>query len=279
MESKKIISIKIARELLQSHEFKEQYKNTPTAFTRTRKLHFEILMILMLQKGLKSLQLRLNELVLSLENGDSISNSAFTQARANLDYRAFIELNQKSVVDVMYRDDNIKTYKGMRVFGIDGSKIMLPATKSIIDEFGTTSYGSKNTFTSGVFCYALASTMYDVLNRVVVDSTLNKFKNYEVDLAIKHLKVAKDNDLLIYDRGYVSYRHIAHLCIANKKFVMRCSSTSFKDAREMLKGDGSGDRTVMLKVHHGKRKEIQEYKLPQEIKVRFVRVLLESMKF
>jgi len=74
MESKKIISIKKARELIQSHEFKEQFKNTPTAFTRTRKLHFPILMILMLQKGLKSLQLRLNELVLSSDEKESISN-------------------------------------------------------------------------------------------------------------------------------------------------------------------------------------------------------------
>jgi len=203
MEFKKIISIKRARGLIQSEEFKQRYKNTPTAFTRTRKLHFPILMILMLQKGLKSLQLRLNEFILSLENKDSISNSAFTQARANLDYKAFIELNQKCVVDVMYRDKNIKTYKGMRVIGIDGSKIILPSTKSIIDEFGEVPYGSKNTFADGTFSYAMASTMYDVLNRIVVDSSLNKFKNYEVDLAIQHLKFSTENDLLIYNRSVV----------------------------------------------------------------------------
>lgn len=139
----------------------------------------------MLQKGLKSLQLRLNEFVLSFDNNESISNSAFTQARANLDYKAFIELNQKSIVD----------------------------------EFGEVPYGSKETFTDGTYCYALASTMYDLLNRVVIHSSLNKFNNYEVDLTIKHLSYSRDNDLLIYDRGYPSYRHLAHLCKANKKFV------------------------------------------------------------
>ena len=279
MESKNIKSIKIARELLQSHEFKERYKNTPTAFTRTRKLHFSTLIVLMLQKGLKSLQLRLNELVLSLERSESVSNSAFTQARANLDYRAFIELNQKSVVDVMYSDNNIKTYKGMRVLGIDGSKIILPSTPSIIDEFGEVSYGSKKTFTQGDYSYALASTVYDVLNRVVIDSSLNKYSNYEVDLAIKHLPLTNDNDLLIYDRGYPSFRHLAHLAKANKKFVMRCSSVSFKDARDMLKGNGSSDRTITLKVHSGKAKEIENFNLPKEIKVRFVRVVLETGEY
>ncbi|MDM8567031.1 hypothetical protein QUF74_15445 [Candidatus Halobeggiatoa sp. HSG11] len=49
----------------------------------------------------------------------SVTNSTFTQARRNLRYTAFIELNQKAVVDVMYGDDNIKLYKGIRVIGID----------------------------------------------------------------------------------------------------------------------------------------------------------------
>jgi len=164
MKLKKIISVKRTRDLIQSEEFKERYKTIPTAFTRTRKLYFPLLMILMLQKGLKSLQLRLNEMVLSLDKKESVSNSAFTQARANLDYKAFIELNQKCIVDVMYQDDDIQRYKGMRVLGIDGSKIILPATPDIIDEFGEISYGSSKTFTEGTYCYSMASTMYDVLN-------------------------------------------------------------------------------------------------------------------
>jgi hypothetical protein len=46
-------------------------------------------------------------------------------ARRNLRHTAFIELNQKAVVDVMYSDDLIKLYKGMRVMGVDGSKIVI----------------------------------------------------------------------------------------------------------------------------------------------------------
>ena len=69
---------------------------------------------------MKSIQLILNEFT-SIFDLETVSNSAFTQARANLNYTAFIELNQKAVVDVMYSDDLIKLYKGMRVMGIDGS--------------------------------------------------------------------------------------------------------------------------------------------------------------
>ncbi|MDM8561263.1 hypothetical protein [Candidatus Parabeggiatoa sp. HSG14] len=66
-----------------------------------------------------------------------MTNSAFTSLRANLKHTAFIELNQKAVVDVMYSDNNIKKfYKGMRVMGIDGSKLLLPDSAEITEDFG-----------------------------------------------------------------------------------------------------------------------------------------------
>ncbi len=66
MKSKKILSINTTKELIHSDEFKKRYKSTPTAFTRNRKLYFPIFMILLLQKSLKSLQLKLNEFYLCL---------------------------------------------------------------------------------------------------------------------------------------------------------------------------------------------------------------------
>ena len=129
---------------------------------------------------MKSIQLILNEFTsnFSLE---TISNSAYTQARANLKYTAFIELNQKAVVDVMYRDDNIKLYKAMRVIGIDGSKILLPDSAEIKKEFGEISYSNDHPEVKGSHNYGLASVMYDVLNRVAVDSVLSHARAYEVD--------------------------------------------------------------------------------------------------
>ena len=60
---------------------------------------------------------------------------------------------------------------------------------------------------------------------------------------------------------------------------MRCSSASFKDAREMLKGKGSADRVVTLKPSHARAKEIRELNLPNKIKVRFVRVKLNTGEY
>lgn len=237
-------------------------------------------MLLILQKSLKSLQLRLNELTLSLgSDALTVTNSAYTQARANLRHTAFIELNKKAVVDVMYGDDNIKRYKGMRVLAVDGSKITLPNTPDIIKEFGQISYANQKPDIKGKQAYGVASVMYDVLNRIAIDSTLSVAKAYEVELAIGHLAYTQENDLLIYDRNYPSYFHISFLNQCDKKFVIRCSKASFKQARDMLQGKGKESQVVTLKPHHTKLQQVKDYDLPEETKVRFVRIQLSTGEY
>jgi len=206
---------------------------------------------------MKSLQLKLNELTMDYDT-DTVTNSAFTQARSHLRHTAFIELNQKAVVDVMYGDDNIKLYKGMRVMGIDGSKILLPESTEITEEFGEISYSNDHPDVKGSHNYALASVMYDVLNRVAVDSILSHARAYEVNLAIEHLKHSGENDLLLHDRNYASYFYLATLCHFDKIFVIRCSLASFKEAREMLQGEGSDSQIVTLKPQPDKLKTIKD---------------------
>ena len=237
-------SVKTSRELISDEEFKNQHRTKPKAFTRMRKLTFSSVMILLLQKSQKSLQLVLNEFYDKLE---PVTAGAFTQARANLRYTALIELNQKAVVDVMYRDNNIQLYKGMRVLAIDGSKVLLPQHSSVIKEFGEIAYSNNHPDVQGSHAYGLASSMYDVLNRISVDSVLGKARDYEVELAVSHhLPHTRDNDLLLFDRNYASYFLIALLASLGRKFLIRCSSASFSIARKMLKGEGADDQIVSL---------------------------------
>lgn len=121
--SKKQQSVEISQELIQDFDFKDRHCTSEKAFTRTRKLYFSLLVVLILRKSVKSLQLILNEFTLNFEL-EPVPPSAFTFARANLKYTAFIELNQYAFVDVMYSDNNIKLYFGQRVMGIDGSKLL-----------------------------------------------------------------------------------------------------------------------------------------------------------
>jgi len=247
-------------------------------FVRSRSLTFPRMITLIIQKSLKSLQLKMNEFSLSLDTS-LVTASAFSQARANLYHTAFITLNKEAVIDVFYEDGEVEYYKGFRVLAIDGSKIRLPKHATTKKEFGEISYNNNHLKIKGTHVYGLSSTMYDVLNHLAIDSTLSHGKSSEIDLAIGHITHTEKKDLLLFDRNYPSYLMFSYLCSIERKFVFRCSAASFKIARKMLKGQGPADQTTPLNPHHSKRKEIKFHGLPEEIKIRFVRVQLETGEY
>jgi len=125
--------------------------------------------------------------------------------------------------------------------------------------------------------YGLASVMYDVLNKVVVDSVIANAKAYEVDLAIDHLQHTQASDLLLLDRNYPFYRFLATLVkLPHRHFVIRCSKKSFKAARTLFEQDIVSSRIVTLKVPREKKTEIRKLGLPTQIAVRFVSVRLST---
>ena len=128
---------------------------------------------------------------------------------------------------------------------VDGSKIVLPDSEEVREEFGTIAYsGGKSSEIEGERPYALASVLYDVLNRVALDAVLGKARAYEVDLAVAQLMHTRPGDLLLLDRNYPSYRMLAELVRRRREFAVRCSAASFAEARRMLKGEGPDSQIV-----------------------------------
>lgn len=232
-----------------------------------------------MRNSVKALQNVVNEAMTWLGR-PAVSASALSQARYKLKHTAFIELNQTAIVDTLYGDDDYRRFWGFCVLAIDGSKIVLPNNEGICKEFGTIAWSTgKNTEIQGEQPYALASVMYDVLNRVALDATLGKAKAYEVDLAIGHLSHTRAGDLLTMDRNYPSYRMLAELNRSERDFVIRCSAASFTEAREMLKGQGPDSQVVTLTPCAGQLASIRELGLPLSLNVRLVRVVLSTGEY
>jgi len=123
--------------LLNDDSFKNEHRTASKFFSRKFKLDFVTVILLILQKSIKPLQLVLNEFFNKRNNDVLVTKSAFTQARRHLKSTAFITLNRKAVLDVLYGDENYDTAWGFRLLVIDGSKIHLPNTPEIIKEFGS----------------------------------------------------------------------------------------------------------------------------------------------
>lgn len=231
---------------------------------------------MVLRKSVKSLQNVVNE-ALSWLNAKPVTASAYSQARYKLKHTAFIELNQKAVVETMYGDDRYLTFWGFRILGVDGSKVILPDSDDVRQAFGTIAWSSgKASGQQGERPYGLASVLYDVVNRVGIEAVLGEAKAYEVDLAVGHLAQTRPGDLLVMDRNYPSYRMLAELAQRGRDFVIRCSAGSFAVARRMMKGEGPDSQIVTLRPHAAQRREIRQRGLPMVVKVRFVRVRLST---
>ena len=241
-------------------------------FTRNRILTFPI----MLRKSLKSIQLTLNEL--SLFHGlPTLTNSAYTQARKKLNYTAFIALNRDALIPSYYEEEAYQKVWGFRLLAVDGSIIILPKTKEVAAYFGKTNHIGKNQEIIGYDIYARASVLYDVCNRIVLDGALDKYETSEQSQAEAHLASTSTDDLLLFDRGYPSYSLMAQVVSQpDRHFVMRCSNGSFITAKQLFLGTGKDSRIVTLRPSTKQKEKVKRLGLPSSLRVRFVRVLLNT---
>jgi len=117
-----------------------------------------------------------------------------------LKHTAYIELND-DIVNIYYKNNDIKRLRGYRILACDGSKIVLPKTEEIKSEFGSKSIGNYMGKDFGEYTSATFQASYDVLNNICVSASLGAGTSYEVNLAENMLDSFDGNDLLIYDRG------------------------------------------------------------------------------
>ncbi|MBI1925108.1 hypothetical protein HYR99_12775 [Candidatus Poribacteria bacterium] len=184
--------IHTARALMGDETFMDRHRVSPQDFRRHRRLTFIIVMLLILQKSLKSLPLVLNEFFEKLAQGMGlmvmgVTASAFTQARQKLSHTAFIELNRQAIVHVYYVTETYRTWQGFRLVGIDGSKIRLPDTPAIREAFGTIAISNPSEKERGASPWGLCSICYDLLNDIALDAILAQGTPDEVDPAVGHL--------------------------------------------------------------------------------------------
>ncbi|MCP5158287.1 MAG: IS4 family transposase [Gammaproteobacteria bacterium] len=160
---------------------------------------------------------------------------------------------------------------------MDGSQIRLPDTEAVRETFGTQRYTKgKTDAMEGEHPYALASVLYDVLNRVALDATLARTDAYEVDVCIDHLVHTRAGNLLVMDRNDPSYRMLAELHRRERDFVIRCSKGSFAPVRRMLGGAGAESQIVTLHPCAQQVVDLRQRALPLALTVRFVRVRLKT---
>ena len=272
---------KAIQNLIAMSKFKETHKIKATDFTRNRKLNFITIVNIMLKKSSKSLQNTLNDsreklLNLSKKAYESVTASAYTRARAKLNYTAFIELSSL-VRDEFYEDGDYQKFKGFRLLAVDGSIIILPYSENIKTLFTPTIAKNQIEIFTKEVIQARASVLYDVMNNIVVDATLKDKAYGERVLAISHLQHTNKNDLILFDRGYPSIELFANIIKNNSNFLIRIRRNSFKQVAFLFDPKNTqSDITIEITAPKKLKEILIENALPTTMTIRFVKVVLKT---
>ena len=262
MKNTKLLSLilKETNNLITSDEYKEAY-SLGNSFSRKRKLSFSNTVHFICSALRKSISSEIDNFIEehTYLNFPNITKQAFSKARQNISPEAFNELCRLFVEKFYSLKKNLNTWNGFNILAIDGTSLQVPDTEECGKYFGLSSNQNKTRT-----AVATASALYDVLNDIIVDARITKYKTSERYIAKQHIEVLVNripskNSIVIFDRGYPSYDMFDHLNDKGLLFLMRVS-TSFKLVQSIDSDDS-----------------ILEYKLKGEIKkVRVLRIKLSE---
>ena len=228
------------------------------------------------QRGLDSFFKKLDSSDFTIREA---TKGAFTQARSKLNEKGFMRLNEIAV-DTFYDKAEYYTWHHLRLLAVDGTRIMLPNHPTIEEEFGKCSFGPNADSKRSM---AIGSMLYDVLNQITIDARLapyksnNNKKGSERALLEEHMTKLKKGDLLLLDRGYLSFVLFFLLKAQNIEFCVRMKGSWWKDVRE-FRESGEKERIVTFTLPDKDRKKLEGYpgSASTPIKCRLVRVELDS---
>jgi len=258
---------------LSDSTFINKHRLKPTAFSRKRSLDFSTLFLFLLNFRKQSGQVELNQFFQQVVSSiKPVSQSALTQARNLLSPLAFKEINQNVITQFYSKSKDLKQWKGFRVCAVDGSSIRLPATEDVIKNFGV----HKGINEPKGCPMALSSVLYDVLNKITIDSTLETAHASERECAEKHFQYTNQNDLTLYDRGYNAFWLYALHQQHNKKFCMRVKASQMNIAKVFIKSNQK-QQIITLKANKSSIKTCVKKDINySDIELRLIRVDLEN---
>ena len=275
-----LLAAQTIRQLIHDLLFCHRHRANNKCFTRCRLLPFMNVAVLLLQKTVRSIQLHLNDFFQSLAlDSPSVAPASWCEARLKLCHTAFVELNQRAVLDVAYggrSDFAVRRWMNHRLLAIDSSLVRLPNQAELGQEFGWVEC-SNQAGSLGRHPQARLSVLTDLLNGIALHTLFVPWQQGERSLALNHLLKVEPGDVTIMDRGYASYELFAHFVAGQRLFVCRCQRNSFSAVAQLCRADKAGVSVVVtLRPSSHKITEVRQAGLPEEIQVRFVTVRLST---
>jgi len=166
----------------------------------------------------------------------------------------------------------VKRWNGRLVWAVDGTVINLPDTPETRERYSvqTNQHDGKGAV------QGMASFLYDVLNEVTINASLDAKKSEKSFVFEEHAPYLRHEAIVLYDRLYADYSVMAFHIARGDDFVIRAKlSHTFKAVGEFVNSKET-DKVITLNVSYKQNRIVQEKGLPKQIKVRLVKVVLED---
>lgn len=275
------VRIKEDIDTIRSEHFTDICRNgRANVFVRNRKMPLSDLAFSMINRKGLTLKMELRSYMNISHPGIQISKPGYLKQRMKLNPDAFKYLYQKHNRS-FYHDPEAElyTFKGFLVLAADGSNINLPTTPETLEIFGSSSRkGTKPQAALGLAC------LYDALNRMILDSSLNRVKFNEMAAAESQLANVRETIgghpfLITLDRGYPSIPAFLRMIDVQTYFVARLKKSDFSKEQRAMSLD---DEDVEIKLdasrrHHHLGTENEPIILSRDsFKIRLVKVWLDK---
>lgn len=230
-------------------------------FTRNRKLDMKQVIFYLLYSSKASMYLNIANIrddIPEIKFPD-VTKQAVSKARKGISPELFRDLHHYSVETYYKLSKQRKTWNGFHLFAIDGSCIQVPKSKDNIEHFGL----CRNKHHSREDSMSRISILYDLLNDIVVDGSINNYLYAERPSARKHLEYLETaglagNAILLFDRGYPSYDFFQRISQKGYHYLMRIqgnvTSLTQLDGNDKIANyipsQRKGDNPVTVRVVH-----------------------------
>lgn len=139
---------------------------------------------------------------------------------------------------------SVQRWKGHPVKIIDGTKVRVPRTEALLEEFGSSAsqYGLSHFPTVNIV------TLTDAFSTLPLALEVAKYKSSERDLAQKLFSKLCPNDLLLLDRGLGGKKIYSDLNSRKVCFIHRCPSAGSKLTAYVKQLLESGKKSIVVEL-------------------------------
>ena len=234
-------------DMIHSEQFTDMCRgNRANVFVRNRKMPVSDLVFSMINRKGLTLKMELRGYMNISHPGTQISKPGYLKQRMKLNPEAIKYLYQFHNRN-FYKDPEAElyTFNGYLVLAADGSNVNIPTTPETLEVFGSSSRkGTKRQAALGLAC------LYDALNRMIIDSTINRVKFNEMAIAEEQLSHVSETIgdlpfLVTLDRGYPSIPAFMRMIDSDIKFVARLKKVDFRQEQLAMDSDDEDVEIVL----------------------------------